>query len=131
MIGKVAYSPITELCAEGKCENCLEIDLEPLADFSITYYRWRWNEKYYEKEITEKEGVVIATEMMDNIKGIKMHCFRKRKQTYGYKKQIDELKDRETVIHVECSKNYKNKNHYEIKFAYHGQGQFLLFTVSI
>ena len=77
LIGKVAYSPITELCAEGKYENCLEIDLEPLADCSITYYRWRWSEKYYEKEITEKEGVVIATEMMDNIKGIKCIVFAK------------------------------------------------------
>ena len=37
LIGKAGCNPITELCAEGKCENCPEIDLELLADFFITY----------------------------------------------------------------------------------------------
>ena len=32
LIGKVVCNPIIELCAEGNCENCPEIDLEPLAD---------------------------------------------------------------------------------------------------
>ena len=34
LIRKVACNPITELCAEGKCEHCPEIDLD--CD-SITY----------------------------------------------------------------------------------------------
>ena len=63
LIGKVACNPITELCAEDKCKNCQEIDLEPLADCdSITYYRWGQSEKYYENELIEKEGIVIAVE---------------------------------------------------------------------
>ena len=69
LIGKVACNPTKKLCAEGKCENCPETDLEPLADCdSITYYRWRQGEKYYEKELIEKEGIVIVAEMKDNIK---------------------------------------------------------------
>ena len=32
LIGKVVCNPIKELCAEGNCENCPKIDLEPLAD---------------------------------------------------------------------------------------------------
>ena len=95
LIGKVACNPITELFAEGKCENYPEINLELLADFSITYYRRRQGEKCCEKELTEKEEILIAAEMMDNIKGIEMHCFRKRTQNNEYKKQIDKLKDRE------------------------------------
>ena len=132
LIDKVAYNLITKLCAKGKCENCPEIDLEPLADCdSITYYGWRRCEKYYEKELTQKEGIVIAAEMMDNIKDIKMHYFCKRTQNNKYKKQIDESKDGEAIIHVEYSENYKNKKQNEIKFAYYGQGQFSLFTVCI
>ena len=81
LIGKVVCNPITELCAKGKCENCPEIDLEPLADCdSITYYRWWQGEKYYEKELIGKGGIVIVAEMKDNIKDIKMHYYHKRTQ---------------------------------------------------
>ena len=68
--------------------------MEPLADYdSITYYRWWRGEKYYKKEIIEKEGIVIVAEMKDNIKDIKMHYFGKRTQSNEYKKQINKLKD--------------------------------------
>ena len=57
------------------------MDLEPLADCdSITYYRWWQGEKYYEKELIGKEGIVIVAEMKDNIKDIKMHYYHKRTQ---------------------------------------------------
>ena len=121
LIGKVACNLITELCAEGKCENCPEIDLEPLTNCdSITYYRW----KVLWKELIEKEVIVIAAEMKDNIKDIKMHYFCKRTQSNEYKKQIDELKDGEAIIHVDYSENYKNKQQNEVKSAYYGQEQF-------
>ena len=81
--------------------------------------------------LTEKEGVVIAAEMKDNIMDIKMHYFCKRRQSNEYKKQIDELKDGEAIIYVEYSENYKNKQQNEIKSAYYGQEQFSLFTVCI
>ena len=125
LIGKIACNPSKEVCAEGKCENCPEIDLESLADCdSITYYRWWQGEKYYEKELNEKEGIIIVAEMKDNIKDIKMHYFHKRTQSNEYKKQIDELNDGEAIIHVDYSENYKHKQQNEIKSAYYGQGYF-------
>ena len=69
--------------------------------------------------------------MKGNIKGIKMYYFHERTQSSKYKKQIDELKDGEAIVHVDYSENYKNKQQNEIKFAYYGQEQFSLFTVCI
>ena len=38
LIVEVACNPITELYAEGKCENCPETDLESLADCDSIIY---------------------------------------------------------------------------------------------
>ena len=76
----------------------------------------RW--KVLWEELIEKEVIVIATEMKDNIKDIKMHYFCKRTQSNKYKKQTDELKDGEAIIHVDYPENYKNKQQNETKSAY-------------
>ena len=54
-----------------------------------------------------------------------------RNKSNKYKKQVDELKDREAIVHVDYSENYKNKQQNEIKSAYFNQGQFLLVTICI
>ena len=39
LINKIACDPITECCAEGNCEKCPELDLEPIKDCdTITFY---------------------------------------------------------------------------------------------
>ena len=48
-----------------------------------------------------------------------------------YKKNIEELKEDEIVIHVDYSENYKNKHQNEIKSAFYGQGQFSIYTACI
>ena len=132
LINKIACDPITECCAAGNCEKCPELDLEPIKDCdTITFYVWCKGEKYYEKKLIEKSGVAVADKLTACLKDIKMHYFRKRTQSNEYKKQINELKEGQAVIHVDYSENYKNKQQNEIKAAYYGQGQFSLFTVCI
>ena len=60
-----------------------------------------------------------------------MYYYRKRKQSKEYKKQIEEIKEGEAIIHVDFSENYKNKQQNEIKSAYCGQVQFSLYTMCI
>ena len=66
--------------------------------------------------------------MKDNIKVIKMHYFHKRMKSNKYKKQIDELRDEEAMIHVDYSKNYKSKQQNEIKSTYYGNFHSLQFA---
>ena len=53
-----------------------------------------------------------------------MYYYRNRTQSKEYKKQIEEIKEGEAIIHANFSENYKNKQQNEIKSAYYGQVQF-------
>ena len=86
--------------------------------------------KYYEKKLIGKGGE-NADELESCIQDIKMHYYRKTTQSKEYKKQIEEIKEGEAIIHVDFSENYKNKQQNKIKSAYYGQGQFSLYTVCI
>ena len=72
----------------------------------ITFYKCFKGDKYYEKNWWKKNGE-IADELESCIQDIK-----------EYKKQIEEIKEGEANIHVEFSKNHKNKQQNEIKSAY-------------
>ena len=90
-----------------------------------TYYRRRRGGNYYKKEqLIVKEGIVTAAEMKDNTKDIKMYYFCKRTQSNKYKKQINELKDRVAIIHVDYSENPKNKQQNEIHLLIMVKGDF-------
>ena len=113
-------------------ENFPPIDLELIKDCDkIIFYNWFKGDKYYEKNLMEKEGGEIADELESCIQDIKMHYYRKRTQSKEYKKQIEEIKEGEAIIHVDFSENYKDKQQNEIKSAYYHQGQFSLYTVCI
>ena len=92
--------------------------------------KWFKGDKYYEKKLMEKGGE-IADELESGVQDIKMHYYRKWTQSKEYKKQIEEIKEGEAIIHVDFSENYKNKQQNKVKPAHYGQSQFSLYTVCI
>ena len=128
---KIACDPITEKCVTKECEYCPSLDLEALRDCSeVCFYTWKKGEKYYEKQLTENTGEEVTVLLNEQIDYVKVDYYRKRIQEATYREHIKGLKDRELVIHVDYSENYKNKQS-EIKAEYYGQGQFSLFTAVI
>ena len=59
------------------------------------------------------------------------HYYLKHVQDATCQKQIAELCEGEVVIHVDYSKNFKNKQQNELKAGYYGQGKLSLFTVVV
>ena len=127
---KIACDPITEKYVTKDCVPSL--DLVALQDCSeVCFCTWKKGEKYYEKQLTENTGEEVKDLLNEQIDYVKVHYFRKRIQDATYREHIKGLKDGEFVIHVDYSKNYKNKQQSEIKAGYYGQGQFSLFTVVV
>ena len=129
IVDLIACSQITEKCAEGSCDSCPTIDFDSLHNCeTITFNQWVKGEKYYEKQIQTKTGEELHEILPAKLNKLKTH-YRKQTQSAEYRRQIEELKDGEVLIHVDYAENYKNKQQNEIKAAYYGQGQFTLYTV--
>ena len=59
---------------------------------------------------------------------MKAHIFVKRTQNTHYNRPKESLKTIEFIIHVDYSKNYKDKEQNEIQSAYFGHNSFSIFT---
>ena len=59
---------------------------------------------------------------------MKAHIFVKRTQNTHYNRLKENLKTNEFIIHVDYSKNYKDKEQDEIQSAYFGHNSFSIFT---
>ena len=59
---------------------------------------------------------------------MKAHIFIKRTQNTHYNRLKENLKTNEFIIHVDYSKNYKDKEQDEIQSAYFGHKSFSIFT---
>ena len=59
---------------------------------------------------------------------MKAHIFVKRTQNTHYNRLKESLKTIEFIIHVDYSKNYKDKEQNEIQSAYFGHNSFSIFT---
>ena len=129
---KIACHPITDKCVTKECEHCPSLDLEALLDCSeVCFYTWKKGEKYYEKQLAENTREEVTELLNEQIDYVKVHYYQKRIQDATYREHIKGLKDRELMIHVDYTENYKNKQQSEIKAGYYGQGQFSIFTVVI
>ena len=62
---------------------------------------------------------------------LKEHIHRKRMQVATYNSCKADLKQNQTILHVDYRKSHKNKQQDEIQSAYLGQSTFSLFTVCV
>ena len=126
----IACKPITPACVDGSCQNCPTIDLECIKNCdSIMFYKWAKGSKYYEKSLFTLSGIEASDLLEKQITYLRAHYYLKRAQSKVYTRQVHELSEGEMVVHVDFSKNYKNKQKNEIKAAYYGQSTFSLYTV--
>ena len=65
---------------------------------------------------------------MSKVKILKAHVFIKRTQDTHYNQLKENLKTNEFIIHVDYSKNYKDKEQDEIQSAYFMHNLFSTFT---
>ena len=123
----IACKPI---CIDGLCQNCPTIDLECIKDCdSIMFYKWDKGSKYYQKSLFMLSDIEVSDLLEEQITYLRTHYYRKCVQSKEYTRQVHELSEGEMVVHVDYSKNYKNKQENKIKAAYYGQGTFSLYTV--
>ena len=126
----IACKPITPACIDGSCQNCMTIDLECIKGCdSIIFHKWDKGSKYYVKSLFTLSGKEAPDLLEKQITYLRAHYYRKHVQSKEYTKQVHEQSQREMVVHVDYSENYKNKQKIEIKAAYYGQGIFSLYRV--
>ena len=107
------------------CPECLKPELL-LSDFKpdvdlISFSQWERVEKNIVKvNQTMPIGQVIP-KWVDTITNLKIHIHRKREQVSNYKKQKDELKTGEALIHVDYRESYSKTQQDENQSAYFGQ----------
>ena len=82
---------------------------------------WVTREKYNRRNLHDYSGVEARASFSKLISDCKV----------AYLQSIHYLNPNEILIHVDYTENYKNKDHREIKFAFQGQGQFILFAACI
>ena len=94
----------------------------------ISFYKWtRKDEKVQKICITldEDDTKEIWREMIQTLKS---HIYRKRKQVEHYNHQNENLENGESIINVDYSESYSNKQQDEGQSAYFGNTNFSLFT---
>ena len=62
------------------------------------------------------------------IQTLKSHIYRKRKQVEHYNHQKENLENGESIINIDYSESYSNKQQDEVQSAYFGNTNFSLFT---
>ena len=119
LLEKISLDPVTQACVDKKCTSCPSLDMEVINDSEkIAYYAWEKGDRYYEKVLCENTGEEVYSMVKQQIDNIHEHYYRKCVQDDTYQKQIVELCEGEVVIHVDYSKNFKNKQQNEIPAEY-------------
>ena len=62
---------------------------------------------------------------------VKQHDFLKRNQHAAFRKQKENLKENEILIHVDFSENYDNQQQHAIQSAYFGYDSYTLYTACV
>ena len=94
----------------------------------VEYYKWAKADRKV-KKVVKLVDVEKAIELFhEQVKILKAHIFIKRTQDTHYNQLKENLKTNEFIIHVDYSKNYKNKEQDEIQSAYFSHNSFSIFT---
>ena len=109
MSHEVACDPITEDCADRKCDSCPSLDSSPIEiEETINFYEGKKNENcsYPTKEVIELTEIYLKIEK--SLNQIVRHYYNKRQRSKTYQQKLEYLKVEEALIHVDYSENYKN-----------------------
>ena len=116
--------------SENECCYFTRVTMEEFPDDcdDVEYYEWTKIDRKVKKFV---ESVEEAIELFnEQVKILKVHLFGKRKTQNTHYNQLKEIpKINEFIIHVNYSKNYKDKEQDEIQRAYYGHNSFSIFTV--
>ena len=96
---------------------------------SVRFYKW---DKSDEGKITKISRNLSVTDAIESLKQqiavLKRHLFTKHTQASTYNEVKNNLKQKDILIHLDYSKNYNNKQQWEILSAYFGHASSSIFT---
>ena len=129
---KYTYDSSSRTCmfSENECCYFTGVTVEEFSDDcdDIEYYEWAKVDGKV-KKVVKSVDVEEAIELFnEQAKILKVHIFVKRTQNTQYNRLKENLKTNEFIIHVDYSKNYKDKEQDEIQSAYFGHNSFSIFT---
>ena len=94
----------------------------------VGYYEWTKTDGKV-KKVVESVEVEEAIELFnEQVKILKVHIFGRKTQNTHYNQLKEIPKINEFIIHVNYSKNYKDKEQDEIQRAYYGHNSFSIFA---
>ena len=120
----------TCMFSENECCHFTGVTMEEFPEdcHDVEYYEWAKVDGKV-KKVVKSVDVEEAIELFnEQVKILKAYIFVKRTQNAHYNRLKENLKTSESIIHVDHSENYKDKEQDEIISAYFVHNSFSIFT---